>query len=193
MQEEGGAALTSPADLTGSERAPSRRATHVAPALAVALFALVADQGSKAWALASLTPGEPVRIIGDLLRLNLIRNPGAAFSLGDGLTWLLTAFAVVVSGYVLVLIRRTTSRGWAVALGFILGGALGNLVDRFFRAPGPGRGHVVDFIDYRVFVGNVADVFIVLAAVAMVVLSLRSVPLQENAVRPRTVQRGTDG
>ncbi len=159
----------------------ARRGAHVAVALGCALVTIALDQGTKAWALAALTPGRPVDLVGDLLRLNLVRNPGAAFSLGDGFTWLLTAFAVAVSVYVWLLIRRTTSRGWATALGFILGGAFGNLLDRFLREPGPGRGHVVDFIDYRVFVGNVADIAIVVAAVVMVLLALRSIPLQENA------------
>ncbi len=183
MQEAGGASLTSQSDLTASAPRATGRGSHATVALACAALTLVLDQGSKAWALATLTPGEPVEILGRFLRLSLVRNPGAAFSLGDGLTWLLTAFALAVTVYVLRLVRRTTSRAWAIALGFILGGAVGNLVDRFLREPGPGRGHVVDFIDYRVFVGNVADIAIVLAAVAMVLLAIRSVPLQENAVR----------
>ena len=185
MQEEGGEALTSPSDLTPSAPPVARGGTHVTVAVVCALLTVAADQGTKAWALASLTPGEPVELLGRFLRLSLIRNPGAAFSLGDGLTWLLTAFALGVTVYVWRLIRRTTSRPWAVALGFILGGAVGNLVDRVRREPGPGRGHVVDFIDYRVFVGNVADIAIVGAAVGMVLLAIRSIPLQENAARAR--------
>jgi signal peptidase II len=185
VQEEGGAALTSPSDLTPSAPPVARRGAFVTVAILCALLTLAVDQGTKAWALTALTPGTPVELLGPFLRLSLVRNAGAAFSLGDGRTWLLTAFAHGVTVYVWRLIRRTTSRAWAVALGFILGGAVGNLVDRLLREPGPGRGHVVDFIDYRVFVGNVADIAIVGAAVAMVLLALRSIPLQGNAVRPR--------
>ncbi len=143
----------------------------------VALATLAADQLTKALALHRLTPGRPVALAGSWLRLNLIRNPGAAFSLGDRATWVLTIIAVVVLVVILTMARRLGSRPWAVVLGLILGGALGNLVDRFFRAPGPGRGQVVDFIDYfGLFIGNVADIAIVGAAVAIGILSLRGVP-----------------
>lgn len=190
MQEEGGAALISPSDLTGATSPASPRGVHVGAALACAVVTVLADQGTKIWALAALTPGESVELLGRFLSLSLVRNPGAAFSLGDGMTWLLTAFALGVTIYVMVLIRRTTSRAWAVSLGFLLGGAVGNLIDRLFRQPGPGRGHVVDFIDYRIFVGNVADIAIVVAAAVMAILAIRSVPLE---AAPRPADRGTDG
>lgn len=192
MQEEGGEALTSPSPSHDPDPAARGRGAHVVPALIGAVITAVLDQTTKIWALAALTPGQPVEILGEWLRLNIIRNPGAAFSLGDGLTWLLTAFAVGVCAYVLVLIRRTASQPWALALGLILGGAVGNLIDRFFRAPGPGRGHVVDFIDYGIFVGNVADIAIVLAAIAMVWLALRSVPI-EGASDEAQIGRHVDG
>ncbi len=140
-------------------------------------MALAADQLTKVLALAHLTPGRPVDLVGSWLRLTLIRNPGAAFSLGDRATWLLTIIAIGVLIAIGTMARRLGSRAWAVALGLILGGALGNLVDRFFRAPGPGRGQVVDFIDYfGLFIGNVADIAIVGAAAYIAVLSLRGVP-----------------
>lgn len=146
--------------------------------LVLAVLTAAVDQATKGWALAALTPGEPVDVLGRWLRLNLIANPGAAFSLGDGATWLLTAVAL---GIVLLgarAARRVVHPGWAVGLGLILGGAVGNLVDRFLRAPGPLRGHVVDFLDYAgLFIGNVADIAIVGAAVWVGWLSLRGIPL----------------
>ncbi|MGL4745872.1 MAG: signal peptidase II [Dermatophilaceae bacterium] len=143
-----------------------------------AVSALVVDQATKVWALATLTPGEPVDFLGSAIRLNLVRNPGAAFSIGDGATWMLTVLSVVIIAWVAVVARRVGTRAWAAGLGLLLGGAIGNLVDRVFRAPGPGRGHVVDFIDYSGwFVGNIADIAIVGAAALVATLSWRGVPV----------------
>jgi signal peptidase II len=143
-----------------------------------AVVVLVADQGTKVWALRSLEPGDPRDLVGSLLRLNLIRNAGAAFSIGEGLTWVLTLVALAVLVWVAVVARRLGSRPWALALGLLLGGSLGNLLDRLLREPGPGRGHVVDFLDYGgLFIGNVADIAIVAAAALVAVLTLRGVPL----------------
>ncbi|MEO7069079.1 MAG: signal peptidase II [Nostocoides sp.] len=142
----------------------------------MAVLTLIADQLTKVLALAHLTAGRPVDLVGSWLRLNLIRNSGAAFSLGDRATWLLTLIAIGVLVAIGTMARRLGSRPWALALGLILGGALGNLADRFFRAPGPGRGQVVDFIDYfGLFIGNVADIAIVGAAASIAILSLRGV------------------
>jgi signal peptidase II len=103
-------------------------------------------------------------------------NPGAALSIATGMTWLLTIVATVVIVVVIRASRRIGSRAWAVALGLLLGGALGNLVDRLVREPGIARGHVVDFIAYADwFVGNVADIAIVSAAVLVVILAARGV------------------
>ncbi|HNV40430.1 MAG TPA: signal peptidase II [Ornithinibacter sp.] len=146
--------------------------------LGLALAVLVVDQGTKVWALNTLTPGEKIDLIGSLISLNLIRNPGAAFSIGDGATWILTIVSLAILGWVLVAARKVGTRAWAVALGLLLGGALGNLGDRFFREPGPGRGHVVDFIDYfGWFIGNVADIAIVVGAGVIMVLAYRGTPV----------------
>ncbi|KGN38417.1 signal peptidase [Knoellia subterranea KCTC 19937] len=140
---------------------------------------MVLDQGSKIWALAALTPGQPVDLLGPILRLNLIRNPGAAFSLGDGVTWLLTLVALGIVIWVGGAARRVGHRWWAVTLGMLLGGAIGNLIDRILREPGFGRGHVVDFIDYfSLFIGNVADIAIVVAAGLGAILAFRGIPLE---------------
>ncbi len=180
MQDQAGAPLTA-ADPTPSTPAPvptgGRRRLY-AVLLGLAAATLVLDQATKAWALASLTPGEAVNLLGSALRLNLIRNPGAAFSLGDGSTWILTVISVTILVFVGASARKVGNLPWAVALGLLLGGALGNLVDRFLRAPGPGRGHVVDFIDYfGLFVGNVADIAIVVAAGLIMVLTFRGTSL----------------
>lgn len=186
MQEQAGEALTTietgrPGG--GAHRAPGalrtpRTGATLVPFAGVALLTLAADQWSKVWALGSLDDGHVVSVVGDLLRLRLLRNPGAAFSIGDSFTLVMTLLAVVITAAVVVAAWRTSSRRWAWALGALLGGSLGNLYDRFFREPGPGRGHVVDFIDYGgLFVGNVADVAIVGGALTLVWLSFRGVGL----------------
>ncbi len=139
---------------------------------------LVLDQATKVWAVASLEPGERVALLGDLFGLQLVRNPGAALSIATGMTWVLTLVAVVVVVVVVRASRRIGSTGWAVALGLLLGGALGNLVDRMVREPAPARGHVIDFLAYgELFVGNVADIAIVAAALLVVLLTARGVHL----------------
>ncbi len=176
MQDEAGAPLTaaheSPSIPTPT---PNRRGLFGLMA-AMTVVAYLADQATKAWALANLDSGSPVNVVGEFIRLNLIRNAGAAFSIGNGATWVLTLIAFGVLVFIIRTARRLGSRGWAVALGLLLGGSLGNLTDRMTREPGPGRGHVVDFIDYfGLFIGNVADIAIVGAAVAIGLLALRGV------------------
>ncbi len=159
----------------------TRRRRLVAWTAVLALVVLLADQAAKWWAESSLTVGgDPVPLVGELLQLRLIYNPGAALSIlsGTGMTWLLTIVVVAVVVVIVRAIGRIGSRGWAVALGLLLGGALGNLIDRLFRDPGFAEGHVVDFIDYAgFFVGNVADIAIVVAAGLIVVLTFRGIGL----------------
>jgi len=139
----------------------------------VAVVIIVVDQATKQWALSALADGQHTALLGRVLGLVLVRNPGAAFSFATGQTWI---FAVIASLVVVIIIRvsrNLASRSWAVALGLVLGGAVGNLIDRLLREPGFLRGHVIDFIDYGgYFVGNVADIAIVLAAAGIIVLSL---------------------
>jgi signal peptidase II len=145
----------------------------------LAALVLAADQLTKWWAESALTAdGDPVPLVGELLQLRLIYNPGAALSIASGYTWILTIVVTVVVVFIVRAIGRLGSRGWAVALGLLLGGAVGNLVDRLAREPGFARGHVVDFIDYAgFFVGNVADIAVVMAAVLIALLSLRGIGL----------------
>ncbi|MGL4176945.1 MAG: signal peptidase II [Dermatophilaceae bacterium] len=184
LQDEAGTSLT-PVDTSRPSPAPvptGGRRRLLAVLGGAAVSALLVDQLTKIWALAALTPGQPVDVIGSTIRLNLVRNPGAAFSIGDRATWVLTVISLVIVVWVAVVARRVGTRSWAVGLGLLLGGAVGNLVDRVFRAPGPGRGHVVDFIDYSGwFVGNVADIAIVGAAGLVAVLSWRGIPVSGTA------------
>lgn len=141
--------------------------------LTVAAVVLVLDIVTKVLAVKLLTPGQPVSIIGDTVTWTLVRNSGAAFSMATGYTWVLTLIATGVVIGIIWMGRRLVSPWWALGLGMILGGALGNLIDRFFRSPGPLRGHVVDFLSigwWPVF--NVADPAVVGGAILLVVLSL---------------------
>lgn len=147
----------------------------------LAITVLAADQLSKQYALAHLTEGEPVPVIGDALQWLLVFNPGAAFSMGEGVTWVFTiALAIVAGAIVFLAITRVRSRLWAVVLGLLLGGVLGNLTDRLLRDPGFAEGHVVDFIltPWMWFwttpaIYNVADIFIVggMISVALLVVT----------------------
>ncbi|MBY6411336.1 signal peptidase II [Rhodococcus sp. BP-252] len=139
----------------------------------IAAVILALDLVTKIAVVRWIEPGNPVEIIGDVVTLRLVRNPGAAFSMATGMTWLLTIVAVCVVIGVIRIGRTLRSPLWALGLGLVLGGALGNLIDRFFRAPGPLQGHVVDFVSvgwWPVF--NVADSSIVCGAILLVVLSL---------------------
>nr|WP_246106481.1 signal peptidase II [Pseudonocardia kunmingensis] len=144
----------------------------------IAVTLLAADIVTKVVAVAQLEDRAPVELLGGLVYLQLVRNPGAAFSFATGYTWVLTLVACAVVVVIIRVARRLRSTGWAVALGMVLGGALGNLVDRFFRSPGPMRGHVVDVVsvfapDGRVFpVFNLADSAIVCGGALLVLLAL---------------------
>lgn len=137
---------------------------------------LAADQFTKYLAIENLPPGEPVHVLGDFLIFILTRNPGAAFSLGEGVTWIFTiALAAVAVVVVWLAATRVRSRLWAVALGLLLGGVLGNLTDRVFREPGFPVGHVVDFINtpwMMPAIYNVADIFIVSMMIGVALLVL---------------------
>lgn len=155
---------------------PLRTRRLVASLLLLAAFVVLVDQLTKEWALANFTEGVREPLLGDLLGLTLVFNPGAALSIASGTTWIFTLAAIGVSVAILRVAPRLGSRGWAVGLGLMLGGALGNLLDRLLREPGFAVGHVVDFIAYLDwFVGNVADIAIVAAAVLVVLLSLRGI------------------
>ncbi|MEN8653822.1 signal peptidase II [Streptomyces sp. 21So2-11] len=140
--------------------------------IAIALVVLLVDQSTKWWAESALGDGERIPVIGDVIRFVLLYNPGAAFSIGAGATWVFTILAGLAMVGIAAYAWRVRSAPWTVALGLLLGGATTHFGDRLLRAPGFGRGHVVDFIDYAgFFVGNVADIVLFVGAVMIVVLS----------------------
>ncbi|WP_407696542.1 signal peptidase II [Streptantibioticus cattleyicolor] len=163
--------------------------------LAVAAVAYGIDLGSKMWVVGHLEHRAPVEVIGSWLELDVTRNSGAAFSFGAAVTIVFTVIAAAVAVAIFRLARKLYSVPWAIALGLLLGGALGNLTDRLFRAPGDFQGAVVDFIAVRGFsVMNLADWAIVCGGVLIVVLSFcrleldgtRSAPGDRDTAREAT-------
>lgn len=154
----------------------SYRRTVILVAIALGIVAL--DILTKTLIVRSVAPGENVRILGGLVYLTQIRNPGAAFNMATGMTWLLAIIALGVVVFIIRLAPKLKSTPWAVCLGLILGGALGNLIDRIFRAPGFLQGHVVDFVSlfgpnaehFPAF--NAADSGITVGGVLLVILAL---------------------
>jgi signal peptidase II len=162
-----------PETLASGDTASATPRRRLRLLVSVAAVVLALDIITKVLAVKLLPPGQPVSIIGDTVTWTLVRNSGAAFSMATGYTWVLTLIATAVVVGIFWMGRRLVSPWWAVGLGLILGGAMGNLVDRFFRAPGPLRGHVVDFLSvgwWPVF--NVADPSVVGGAILLVVLSI---------------------
>jgi signal peptidase II len=164
----------------------------------IALIAMLADLISKSLVVARISPDSPgVRLLGGAVYLVQARNSGAAFSVGTGATVMLTAISVVVVVVIARAARNLTSKAWAVSLGLVLGGALGNLIDRFFRAPAPGKGHVVDWISLFAADGhvwpifNLADSSIVVGGAIAVLLSVLGVdfrggrnPMEDESAQP---------
>lgn len=163
-----------PQPAEGEAPAPDRGRRRVPVLLSVAAFALVLDLVSKLVVVAALEGHAPVEVLGSWLQLNVIRNPGAAWGIGEALTIVLTAIAVAVVVVIARIARKLYSTPWAIALGLLLGGACGNLVDRIFRTPGVFQGAVVDFIAPKHFaVFNLADSAIVCGGILIVLLSFR--------------------
>ena len=179
MQTEGRAPLsgdnasTRPVDGEISAE-PTVQRRRLRLLLTVALVVVLLDQISKYLIVRNMSTREPIALLGGFLTITYTRNPGAAFSLGTGFTFLFTGVALAVVVVILRTATRLFSIWWALALGALLGGAIGNLADRMFRAPGVGRGYVVDWIQLPHFaVFNLADAAITCAAVGMILLTLR--------------------
>ena len=164
--------------MTG--RAPLHKAAAGTIVAILAALVLAADQFSKFLALQNLPLEVNVTVLGDFLSFYLVKNPGAAFSLGSGATWVFSiALAAVAVAIIWLTVTKVRSRIWAVVLGLLLGGVLGNLTDRLLREPGFGVGHVIDFINTpwmwfwtNPAIFNVADIFIVCDMIAIAVLVL---------------------
>lgn len=163
--------------------APTKRSLSpriIALLAGVAVVAIGIDQVTKALALAFLPYATEVPVVGQALVFFLIRNPGAAFSFGVSMTWVFSILAVIVAGIIIWLSPRIKSVGWAIMLGLLFGGAVGNLIDRLFREPGFGRGEVIDFIStpwLMPAIYNVADMCITSSMVVFVLLILRGIKL----------------
>ncbi|WP_396134497.1 signal peptidase II [Citricoccus sp. I39-566] len=156
-------------DAPTPEAAPRRRRGWIA--VLVFLVGYVVDQLTKRWVETTMTEGQITDVLPPLLRWHFIRNPGAAFSIGEDHTWVFTIIQCSVAVFVVVLLFRVRSTVWAVALGGLLGGVLGNVTDRLLRPPGFGVGHVVDFIalpNFAIF--NIADSLIVCSMIGIVLL-----------------------
>jgi len=144
--------------------------------LLLAFGIIMLDQATKFWAVTELELGVGYPVIGDAIEWRLIYNPGAAFGIGGDYTWVLSLVAAVAVVALGVFVSRISSVRWAIAIGSLFGGAISHLGDRLFREPGFARGEIVDFIDYfGFFIGNVADIALVLGAVGVAVLSLVAV------------------
>jgi lipoprotein signal peptidase len=172
MQAARGTALTGQPPGEGGEDRPRRVAIVVAVACAV----YVADVISKVAVVATLSHRSPVRLLGGLVRLRVLRNSGAAFSIGTSMTIVFTIIAVGVIIFIVRNARRLRSLPWAIAAGMVLGGATGNLTDRVLRSPGAFTGNVVDWIQlphWPVF--NVADSSIVCGGLLAVLLAARGI------------------
>ena len=192
MQAARGASLNprDASDPPAGQAPPIRaRARSLTLFVSVAVLGYAVDLVTKTVAVSELTGRPPVRVVGDVLTLHLARNPGAAFSTGTSYTVVFTCVAVVAACTVLWVSRRVGSTGWAVALGLLLAGILGNLTDRIFRAPGFPEGHVVDFLrlpHWPIF--NVADICINVAAGLIILQAFRGVAVtgvHSEGLRPR--------
>jgi signal peptidase II len=182
MQAARGTPLTT-GDDDAPEPADGESATPVAPRgrhtrlfAAVCGLAYLLDVTTKILAVEFLSDREPVELIPGVLTLTFTRNAGAAFGLATGLTLVLSLVAAAVVAVVIRMATRLRDATWAVGLGLLLAGAMGNLTDRVFRDPGVLRGHVVDFLElpnWPIF--NVADVCITIAAALVIVQSLRGI------------------
>lgn len=146
----------------------------------VALCAYGLDQFSKYLVVSNLAEGEVVPVLGNVLQLQFVRNPGAAFSLASGQTWIFTIIASAVIVFIIWFARRIRSIAWAIVFGLLLGGVMGNLTDRYFRDPGFPEGHVIDFI-YTPWmlpaIYNFADIAIVSSMALFMILTLRGIGL----------------
>lgn len=176
---------------TNSSMEPVRINAHTwRPALlwvfaGFAVFAYAFDQLTKLWVTSTMVEGERIPVLPPLLHWYYIRNSGAAFSIGENVTWVFTIVMAAVSVVILFQVRRLGSVWWSLALGLLLGGALGNLTDRLFREPSFAMGHVVDFIQLPNFaIFNIADSAVVSSVVIICLLTLRGIGLDGSRHHP---------
>ncbi|MGV8968923.1 MAG: signal peptidase II [Microbacteriaceae bacterium] len=171
------------------------RALAVLAFVAVAIY--VFDQWSKFLVVENLTEGNSVPVIGEILQFTFVRNPGAAFSIFSGTTWIFAIIATAVAIFIVIFARRIRATSWAILFGLLLGGNVGNLTDRLIREPGFGVGHVIDFIHVFGFpaIFNIADIAIVSSMGLFIILTLRGVGLDGSRTthaKSVVVARGVD-
>lgn len=175
------------------QSAPERDEAAVAPVhrgsalalLSLAVVVYACDQLSKNWVIANLPEGRSVPVLGEFLQWHFVRNPGAAFSMASGATWVFTLLAMAVVGAIIWQLRKLGSRSWAIFFALLLGGVLGNLTDRLTRDPGFPVGHVIDFIStpwmfqwpLTPAIYNVADIAIVSAMCVFILITLLGLPI----------------
>jgi signal peptidase II len=161
----------------------------------VAVGVYAADQITKHLVTTTMTEGDTIDVVGTFFQLHFVKNPGAAFSLASGSTWIFSLAAAAVVVAIVVFARRIRSRAWAVMLGMLLGGTLGNLTDRLLREPSFGMGHVIDFLyfpDLLPAIFNVADIFIVSSMGLLLLLSLLGVNLDGTRIPSKKRRRELD-
>jgi signal peptidase II len=169
-----------PATDSRAKASASRLSIRVLVVLAlVALGVYALDQTAKYFIVKNLTEGQQVNILGDILQFHYVKNSGAAFSLGTGMTWLFSIVAAAVAVFIILYARRIRSFAWSILFGLLLGGTLGNLSDRLLRPPHFGEGHVVDFIQVIGFpaIFNIADSAIVISMGLFILLTILGVRL----------------
>ncbi len=163
---------------TAVARVPVSRSRAVSILVVAAALVVLVDQITKHLVVSRLADRPPVRLLGGAVYLVEVRNSGAAFSLGSGYTFVFPLITFVVVAWIAWMALRLRSLPWAVSLGLVLGGALGNLGDRIFRAPGPLVGHVVDMVSvfddhggyFPVF--NLADSALTVGVILAILLEL---------------------
>ncbi len=143
--------------------------------IGVGTLVLAIDQVSKMFALKFLEPGNSTAFLGEFLKFYLVRNDSAAFSIGNGQTWLFTIFSSIAVALLLWFGPRTQSKSWALIAGLLLGGVAGNLVDRVTRSPGFPNGQVIDFLQlpFGFAIFNLADTAIVVAMSVVMIRIIR--------------------
>lgn len=162
-------------------RQQGRLRLRVAVFACIAAVALALDQATKIWAQSALVAGRSIPVVPGLLSFTLVRNPGMSLGMLSSATWLISVLAIVASVALAVLALRTSSLRWTAVFSFAFAGAFGNLIDRVANADGFLNGAVVDFLDYGWSVGNVADIFLVGAGIAAVVLIAINEPFGPEA------------
>lgn len=155
----------------------------------VALGVYALDQTAKYLIVRNLTEGQQVNVLGEILQFHFVKNSGAAFSLGTGMTWLFSLVAAAVAVFIIVYARRIRSFAWSILFGLLLGGTLGNLSDRLLRPPHFGEGHVVDFIQVIGFpaIFNIADSAIVVSMGLFIVLTILGLRLDGHRASKSSV------